>query len=96
MREIDRTRRKGTRSKDGEGMSIKNALYVAGTILALGIIAFVITVMVYNNSLEKVYDDLGTSELGDLTSVKSEIAQGETEAASSSIRKDYRRSKKWD
>lgn len=87
MRENDRIRRKGARAKDDEGISIKNALYVAGTILALGIIAFVITVMVYNNSLEKVYEDLGTRELGDLTSVKSDTEQTETEAASSSIGK---------
>lgn len=93
MSDENRTRRKGTRNKDGEGMSIKNALYVAGTILALGIIAFVITVIVYNNSLEKVYDDLGTKELGELTSVKSEIVE-ETEEASSGIRKNNRRDEK--
>lgn len=87
MRENDRMRRKGARAKDGEGISIKNALYIAGTILALGIIAFVITVMVYNNSLEKVYDDLGTRELGDLTSEKNEEEKTKTEAASSSIGK---------
>lgn len=89
MRENDRIRRKGARAKDGEGISIKNALYVAGTILALGIIAFVITVMVYNNSLEKVYDDLGSKELGDLTRIKSDVGETgkETEAASSSIGK---------
>ena len=93
MRENDRIRRKGARAKDGEGISIKNALYIAGTILALGIIAFVITVMVYNNSLEKVYDDLGSRELGDLTSLRTDIDQTEqkTEAASSNIRKNCRR-----
>ena len=94
MRDSDRTRRKGTRSKDGEGMSIKNALYIAGTILALGIIAFVITVMVYNNSLEKVYDDLGARELGDLTSVKSDIIEEKTEEVSSGIRENNRRNEK--
>lgn len=88
MRDSDRIRRKGARSKDGEGMSIKNALYVAGTILALGIIAFVITVMVYNNSLEKVYDELGTKEIGELTNIEDEIT--ETEAVSSGIRKNNR------
>lgn len=87
MRDNDRTRRKGSRIKDGEGMSIKNALYVAGTILALGIIAFAITVMVYNNSLEKVYDDIETRELGDLTSKRSGIEETEIESASSSIGK---------
>ena len=92
MRESDRTRRNGARSKDGDEFSIKKALYVSGTILALGIIAFVITVIVYNNSLDKVYEDLGTRELGDLTSVKSEIV--ETETTSSGIRKDYCRNGK--
>lgn len=89
MRERRRMRRKDTKSKDVEGMSIKNALYIAGTILALGIIAFIITVMAYNNSLQKVYDDLGTREIGDLSTTTSDKVQNEikTETASSSIGK---------
>lgn len=96
MRERRRARRKDTRNNDGEGMSIKNALYIAGTILALGIIAFVITVMAYNSSLDKVYDELGTKEIGDLTSLKSNEGENviKVEAASSDIRENYRRNEK--
>lgn len=81
-----RNRRKGTRAYEEEGLSVKKALYIAGTILAFGILAFIITVMVYNDSLDKVYEDLGTRELGELT--LTEDKDGDTEVASSSLRKD--------
>lgn len=63
-------RRKDRRRKipeRGENeFSLKNTLYIAGTILALGIIAFFVTVMVYNNSLDKIYSDLEETDLGKL------------------------------
>lgn len=80
-----RNRRRGTRSQGDEGFSLKNTLYIAGTILALGIIAFVITIMVYNNSLEKIYDDLGTREIGGLAKV--DDAPDITEEASTNLGK---------
>ena len=51
----------GRRSEDEFG--IRSALYIAGIILALGIIAFFVTVMIYNNSLDKVYSDLDSQEI---------------------------------
>lgn len=64
--------RKRIKAKDTEeGFGIKNALYVGGTILALGLIAFFITVMVYNNSLEKIYEDLEIKESVELADSKS-------------------------
>ena len=62
----DRRRDKRLKGNE-EGFSLKNTLYIVGTILALGIIAFVITVIVYNNSVDKIYSDLGTKEIGQVT-----------------------------
>ena len=96
MRERRRARRSDKKNQDGEGMSIKNALYIAGTIFALGIIAFLITIMAYNNSLERVYDEIGTKEIGDLSDLKNieEEKEIKVETASSDIRKDDRRDEK--
>ncbi len=55
----------GRRSEDEFG--IRSALYIAGIILALGIIAFFVTVMIYNNSLDKVYSDLDSQEIAKST-----------------------------
>ena len=87
MRGEDRTRRKGLRIKNGEDMSIKNALYIAGTILALGIIAFVITVMVYNDSLDRINGKIGKRETKELDIKKDKEEVIQTETASSSIGK---------
>lgn len=81
-----RDKRRIDKGQGEEGFSLKNTLYVAGTILALAIIAFVITVMVYNNSLEKIYDDLEARELGDLAVTNNE--EKETEEASANLRKN--------
>ena len=51
----------GRRREDEFG--IRSALYIAGIILALGIIAFFVTVMIYNNRLDKVYSDLDSQEI---------------------------------
>ena len=90
MRENERTRRNGAREKNEDGMSVKKALYIAGTILALGIISFIITVNIYNNNLEKVYYELGTTE----TEEKLNKREVKTEAASSNIRKNNKRNGK--
>lgn len=70
-------RRRNIKASGEEGFSIKNALYIGGTMVALGIIAFVITVVVYNNSLEKIYDDLGKSNIGDLALVSEDKEKSE-------------------
>ena len=90
--EDGRNRRKGTRIQEGEGVSIKKAVYIAGILLAVGIIAFVITVVVYNNSLEKIYDDLGSKEIADLTTIKNNMEL--TEETSTNLRKNSRRNAK--
>lgn len=65
----DRRRDRRRKFAEGEekGFGLKNTLYIAGTILALGIIAFFVTVIVYNNSLDKLYSDLETQEIGEIT-----------------------------
>lgn len=63
----DRRRDRRMKGNDENTFSVKNTLYIVGTILALGIIAFFITVMVYNNSVDKIYSDLETKEIGELT-----------------------------
>ena len=65
----DRRRDRRRKFAEGEekGFGLKNTLYIAGTILALGIIAFFVTVIVYNNSLDKLYSDLETQEIGEVT-----------------------------
>ncbi len=79
-----KVRRRDITGENSEGGSIKNALYITGTILALGIIAFFITVMVYNNSLEKVYTDLESQKLAERTD---EAVSNETEEASTNLGK---------
>lgn len=65
----DRRRDRRRKFAEGEekGFGLKNTLYIAGTILVLGIIAFFVTVIVYNNSLDKLYSDLETQEIGEVT-----------------------------
>lgn len=65
----DRRRDRRRKFAEGEekGFGLKNTLYIAGTILALGIIAFFVTVIVYNNSLDKLYSNLETQEIGEVT-----------------------------
>ncbi len=63
----DRRRDRRMKGNDENTFSLKNTIYIVGTILALGIIAFFITVMVYNNSVDKLYSDLETKEIGELT-----------------------------
>ena len=67
-----RNRRKGSRTRENEEMSIKKFLSVVAILLATGIIAFIITVTIYNNSLEEIYDDLESKEIADLTTIKND------------------------
>lgn len=55
----------GGKRTEEVGFGLKNALIAAGIILFLGIAAFFITVMIYNNNLEKLYGDLeAPTEIG--------------------------------
>lgn len=60
----DRRKDRRMKAEVENTFNLKNTLYITGTILALGIIAFIITVMVYNNSVDKLYSDLETKEIG--------------------------------
>ena len=90
MEEGKRSRRRTARRKNSEGMSIKNALYIAGIILTLGIIAFVITVIAYNNSLDKVYEGFENKKLGEVSKLDTETVanadEEQIEITSSNIR----------
>ncbi len=81
MRDSRRQDRRMKESRDN-AFSIKNTLYVAGTILALGIIAFVITIMVYNNNVNKLY-----AELDETKDIGQESMSNVLEEASSTIGK---------
>ncbi len=75
MREERRDRRRALEQRNS---NIKNILYITGTIIALGVIAFLVTVMIYNNSLEKLYTDLETDQIGQIpTNVGNEINTAE-------------------
>ncbi len=67
------SRRKDRRMKNSAGVfNIKSTIYIAGAILALGIIAFLVTIMVYNNNLNKFYKDLETKEIGEVNREETE------------------------
>lgn len=73
----------GARRTDEVGFGLKNALLAAAVILFLGVGAFFITVMIYNNNLEKLYGEIDEpKEIG-----QSETQAKETETASSQIGK---------
>jgi len=59
--------RRGRRSAQGReenNSSLKNTLYIAGIIIALGVIAFFVTIMIYNNNIDKIYSDLEETQIG--------------------------------
>ena len=75
----DRRRYRGRNIRRDEGESnIKNVIYIGGIILALGIIAFIVTVIIYTHNSEQIYGDLGTKELGEIASVQKEEQAEET------------------
>ena len=74
MRE-DRKRRGMAHNENKNNSSIKNALYIGGSIVLLGLIAFFITIMIYNNNLEKLYSDLDTEKLGMVTDNTNSLEQ---------------------
>ena len=73
----------GPRRTDEVGFGLKNALLAAVVILFLGVGAFFITVMIYNNNLEKLYGEIDEpTQIG-----QAENQSKETEEASSQIGK---------
>ncbi len=64
-----KNRRKKVPEKEENIFTLKKTLYTAGIILALGVIAFIVTVIVYNRSLEKLYTDLEMAEIEDTSEV---------------------------
>lgn len=59
----------------------KNIFYIGGSILGIGIIAFVLTFILYGNKMEQ-QSDVGNSKIAQLMQEKSDEA-GVAEAASS-------------
>lgn len=50
-----------------EGIGFKNTIITAAIILILGVSAFFVTIMIYNHNLEKTYNDLEGTKLGQKT-----------------------------
>lgn len=87
--------RRGRRSIQGReenNSTLKNTLYIAGTILLLGIIAFFVTIMIYNNSIDKIYSDLEDTQIGQVS--ENEENTMITEETSLSIGKTVEESQK--
>ncbi|MCI8620691.1 MAG: hypothetical protein HFJ50_02470 [Clostridia bacterium] len=84
-RRPDRRRSSNGHKINEGGFSLKSALYVALIILALGLIAFFITINVYNKSLNKAYSDIETKAVGE--SKEQETLMDKAEEASSQIGK---------
>ena len=63
-RRNDRRRDTGGRRIDDGGFSLKSALYATIIILALGILAFFITINIYNKNLDKAYSEVQSTEIG--------------------------------
>lgn len=84
-RRKDRRREIGARR--AEEFSFRNVLYIIGIILALGLIAFFVTMTIYNNNLEKIYSDLEPSKSIGETQTNENSEENKTEEASTQIGK---------
>lgn len=64
--------RRNYRGRLGGEMDTKKVLYIVGTILALAVIAFVITFFVYGNTLNKTNElsKINTNSLGTITAIE--------------------------
>ena len=56
-------RRRDGRRTDESGFSLKSALYAAVIILVLGLVAFFVTMKIYNKNLEKAYTDIQSQDI---------------------------------
>lgn len=90
--------RRGRRSMQGreeKGSTLKNTLYIAGTILLLGVIAFFVTIMIYNNNIDKIYSDLEETQIGKVPEVEdTEDNNQKTEEASLTLGKTVEETQK--
>jgi len=84
--ERKKSRRMQSKGLGEGGFSLKNTLYITGTILALGVIAFFVTVMIYNNNINKVYEDLETQSIGKVNTSQ-EASENKIEEASADLGK---------
>ncbi len=80
-RRNDRRRDTGGRRIDDGGSSVKSALYAGLIILVLGVIAFFVTVKIYNKNLDKVYSELDNQRVGE-TTIVDKINDNSEEASS--------------
>ena len=64
--------RRNYRGRFTEGVDTKKMLYIVGTILALAVIAFVITFFIYGNTLNKTNElsRINTNSLGTITAIE--------------------------
>ncbi len=64
--------RRNYKGRFEEGIDTKKVLYITGTILALAIIAFVITFFIYGNTLNKTNElsKINTNSLGTITAIE--------------------------
>ncbi len=78
-------RRETRKHQDSESNS-KNILYIGGSILGIGIIAFVITFVLYGNKMEE-QSDIGSSKIAELM----QQSESQTEIVSTRNGKNCRR-----
>lgn len=80
--------RRETRKHEKTESNVKNILYIGGSILGIGIIAFVITFVVYGNKMEE-QSDISSGKIAELV----KEAESKVETASSEIGKTVEESK---
>lgn len=80
-------RNQGTKNKD----TAKNIMYLGGSILGIGIIAFILTFVIYSNNLEKQQAKLNTEKFA--TIMKNATNAINTETASTDMGKTVEESK---
>lgn len=73
-------RRQNRRKPVDEGLDVKKMLYIIGSILALAIIVFVITFLIYSNRLENDVNlgRLDTNTIGNITAEEASTQYGKT------------------
>lgn len=70
--------RRETRKRENNENNSKNILYIGGSILGIGIIAFVITFVLYGNKMEE-QSDISSSKIAELV----QQAENQSQIASS-------------
>lgn len=86
MGNVNRRRNKRMAESQGE-FSLKRTIYISGIILVLGVIAFLVTIMIYNNNLNKFYSELDTKEIGEAQTENAGEQEEQSEATSMNLGK---------